>query len=66
MIALAGEATYLMKDSVAAAVQGVGWPTVGELLKEVITKSIPIYVEARAVAPVGCLKQTLQVKTRSS
>lgn len=44
MIALAGEATYLMKDSVAAAVQGVGWPTVGQLLKEVITNSIPIYV----------------------
>jgi uncharacterized protein len=44
MIALAGEATYLMKDSVAAAVQGVGWPTVGELLEKVIAHSIPIYV----------------------
>jgi predicted peroxiredoxin len=44
MIALAGEATYLMKDSVAAAVQGVGWPTVGHLLEEVIEHKIPIYV----------------------
>jgi len=44
MIALAGEATYLMKDSVAAAVQGVGWPTVRELLEKVIEHKIPIYV----------------------
>ncbi|MFN0071407.1 MAG: hypothetical protein ACKVVP_07975 [Chloroflexota bacterium] len=44
MIALAGEATYLMKDSIAAAVQGVGWPTVGELLQRVIEHEIPIYV----------------------
>lgn len=44
MIALAGEATYLMKDSVAAAVQGVGWPTVSELLQQVIEHEIPIYV----------------------
>ena len=44
MIALAGEATYLMKDSVAAAVQGVGWPTVAELLARVIEHAIPIHV----------------------
>ena len=44
MIALAGEATYLMKGSVAAAVQGVGWPTVRELLEKVIEHKIPIYV----------------------
>jgi predicted peroxiredoxin len=44
MIALAGEATYLMKDSIAAAVQGVGWPTIQELLSRVIEHEIPIYV----------------------
>jgi predicted peroxiredoxin len=44
MIALAGEATYLMKETVARAVQGVGWPTVGELLQKVVEHGIPIYV----------------------
>ena len=44
MIALAGEATYLMKETVANAVQGVGWPTVGELLQKVVEHKIPIYV----------------------
>jgi predicted peroxiredoxin len=29
-ITLAGEAVYLLKDEVAAATQGVGWPLVSE------------------------------------
>ena len=44
MIALAGEATYLMKDSVAEAVRGVGWPSIAELLNRVIENEIPVYV----------------------
>ena len=43
-IALMGEATYLMKDSVAEAVRGVGWPSVKELLTKAVEQGITIHV----------------------
>jgi predicted peroxiredoxin len=41
-IALAGEATYLMKDSIANEVRGVGIPPMKELLQKMIDHSVPI------------------------
>jgi len=43
-IFLAGEATYLMKDSIAAAVFPVAMPPLKELLAKVIEHRVPIYV----------------------
>ena len=43
-IFLAGEATYLMKDSIAAAVSPVAMPPLKELLSKVIEHRVPIYV----------------------
>ena len=42
-IALLGEATYLMKDSVAAAIHGVGFAPLSELLAKAIENEIPIH-----------------------
>ena len=43
-IALLGEATYLMKDSVADQVDGVGWPPLKDLFPQIIKHGIPVYV----------------------
>lgn len=43
-IALIAEATYLMKDTVAETVQGVGMPSFKELLAKVIENKVPIHV----------------------
>ena len=43
-IALIAEATYLMKDAVAETIQGVGMPSLKELLAKVIENKVPIHV----------------------
>jgi len=43
-IFLAGEAAYVMKDDVAAAVMPVAMPALAEMLKKVIEHRLPIYV----------------------
>ena len=43
-ITLAGEAAYLLKPEVAAATQGVGWPTIADQWKKVTEGKIPVYV----------------------
>jgi len=43
-IFLAGEAVYLMKDAVIAAVQPVAMPALKEMLDEVVAQKVPIYV----------------------
>jgi predicted peroxiredoxin len=43
-IYLAGEAAYLMKDSVLGAVQPVAMPALKEMLDELIAQRVPIYV----------------------
>lgn len=43
-IFLAGEAAYLLKTEIAAATQGVGWPTIGELWKDISAAKIPVFV----------------------
>ena len=43
-IALIAEATYLMKDSVAETVQGIGMPALKDLLASAIQHKIPIHV----------------------
>jgi predicted peroxiredoxin len=42
-VMLLGEATYLMKDTVADAVHGVGFAPLNELLPKIIEHGIPIY-----------------------
>jgi predicted peroxiredoxin len=44
VIHLVGEATYLLKEEVAAVTQGVGWPTISALWKEVVAAQVPIFV----------------------
>jgi predicted peroxiredoxin len=41
---LMGEAVYLMKDEVADACNPVGWPNIGETLREVTSNGVPVYV----------------------
>jgi predicted peroxiredoxin len=43
-IGLIGEGVYLMKDDVAKAVVGVGFPPLTELLDKAISAGIPIYI----------------------
>ena len=43
-IFLAGEAAYLLKGEVASVTQGVGWPPIGNLWKEVIEAKVPVFV----------------------
>ena len=43
-VALLGEATYLMKDSIAEQIDGVGWPPLKELLAKTIEHGVPIYI----------------------
>ncbi len=44
VLVLLGEATYLMKDSVADQIDGVGWPPLSELFPQVIEHGIPVNV----------------------
>ena len=43
-IALIAEATYLMKDTVADTIQGVGMPSLKDLLSHAVEHKVPIYV----------------------
>jgi predicted peroxiredoxin len=43
-IFLAGEAAYLMKDSVISAIQPVAMPALKEMLDELVAQRVPIYV----------------------
>lgn len=41
---LVGEAVYLMKTAVADATNPVGWPNVGELIRDVVDKGGTFYI----------------------
>lgn len=43
-IFLAGEATYLLQEPVARAVQGVGWPSVADLWQPLVEAKVGVYV----------------------
>ena len=43
-IALLGEATYLLKESIAATIQGVGMPSLTQLMATLRDHEVPIYV----------------------
>jgi predicted peroxiredoxin len=43
-IALIAEATYLMKDTVADTIQGVGMPSLKDLLAHAVEHKVPIHV----------------------
>ena len=43
-IFLAGEAAYLMKDSVIAAIMPVAMPPLKEMIDAVVAQRVPIYV----------------------
>ena len=43
-IFLAGEAAYLMKDAVMAAVQPVAMPALKEMMDAVVGQNVPLYV----------------------
>ena len=44
IIALLGDATFLMKDTIAAATVPVGWPSVKDLLATAIANGTQIHV----------------------
>lgn len=41
---LAGEAAYLLKEEVAAATHGVGWPSLADLWKDIVQAKVPVFV----------------------
>jgi predicted peroxiredoxin len=43
-VVLMGEAVYLMKTEVADACNPVGWPNVGEIMRELIGKGVTFYI----------------------
>ena len=43
-IALVGEGAYLLIESVANAVHGVGFPPLPELIEKVVKGNVPVYV----------------------
>jgi predicted peroxiredoxin len=43
-VALVGEAAYLLKEVVANAVHGVGFPPLSELIEKVVKGNVPVYV----------------------
>ena len=43
-IFLAGEAAYLMKDSVTASIMPVAMPALREMMDAVVGRQVPIYV----------------------
>ena len=43
-IVLLGEAVYLVKEEIANAVHGVGFPPLSELIEKVVKGNVPIYV----------------------
>jgi len=43
-IFLAGEASYVMKEEIAAAILPVGMPPLREMLQKVVEQRVPIYV----------------------
>ena len=43
-IFLAGEAVYLLKESIAKAVMPVAMPVLSEMLDEVVAQKVPIFV----------------------
>lgn len=43
-IFLAGEAAYVMKEEIAAAILPVGMPPLREMLQKVVEQRVPIYV----------------------
>ena len=43
-IAPIGEAAYLLKEAVANAVHGVGFPPLSELIEKLVKANVPVYV----------------------
>jgi predicted peroxiredoxin len=43
-IFLMGEAVFLMKTEVADACNPVGWPNIGEVMREVVDHGVPVFV----------------------
>lgn len=41
---LMGEAVYLMKDEIAAAMDPVGWPNVGGIINGLVSDGVKFYV----------------------
>ena len=43
-VALLGEATYLIKEGIAATIQGVGIPPLTDLMSKLREHEVPVYV----------------------
>lgn len=43
-VALMGEAVYLMRTETANAINPVGWPNAGDVLKEIIDKGVKFWI----------------------
>lgn len=39
-----GEAVYLVKTEVADACNPVGWPNIGEVMREIADNGVPVFV----------------------
>ncbi len=43
-VALVGEGVWLIRDVVAENTRGVGWPTIKELLRDLVAARVPIHI----------------------
>ncbi len=43
-VALMGEAVYLMKNEVADACNPVGWPNLGQVLRDIVGQGVRFYI----------------------
>jgi predicted peroxiredoxin len=61
-IILVGEATYLMKDEIAAHVHGHGCPLLKDMLQQVIDHGVPIFVCQGCASPRAVSEADLEGK----
>jgi uncharacterized protein involved in oxidation of intracellular sulfur len=62
VIIVTGEAVLLMKDVVADAVHGIGFPPLRELMDKVVDHQVPIYVGVGCAAARGVADADLRSK----
>ena len=41
---MVGEAVYMMKAAIADAMNPVGWPNVGELIRDLVSRNVRFYI----------------------
>ena len=61
-LALLGEGTYLMKDSIRDQVKGVGWPPLSEVMPKAILEGMKLYIWGGCAVARGVTEEDLEGK----